>query len=65
MATVTLKGNKIHTSGSLPETGTKEITIHSRSASRVGTSDFGVNRKRMEQIRDHLIKKIPGNSAAG
>ena len=48
-----------------PETGTKEITIHSRSASRVGTSDFGVNRKRMEQIQDHLIKKIPGNSAAG
>lgn len=48
-----------------PATGTKEITIHSRSASRVGTSDFGVNRKRMEQIRDYLIKKIPGNSAAG
>ena len=48
-----------------PATGTKEITIDSRSASRVGTSDFGVNRKRMEQIRDHLIKKIPGNSAAG
>jgi uncharacterized protein (DUF1499 family) len=38
-----------------PETGTKEITIHSRSASRVGKSDFGVNRKRIEQIRDNLM----------
>lgn len=38
-----------------PETGTKEITIHFRSASRVGKSDFGVNRKRIEQIRDNLI----------
>ena len=26
-------------------------TIHFRSASRVGSSDFGVNRKRMEAIR--------------
>ena len=26
-------------------------TIHLRSASRVGSSDLGVNRKRMEQIR--------------
>ena len=26
-------------------------TIHFRSASRVGHSDFGVNRKRMEEIR--------------
>jgi uncharacterized protein (DUF1499 family) len=25
--------------------------IHFRSASRVGRSDFGVNRKRMEEIR--------------
>ena len=38
-----------------PETGTKEITIHFRSASRVGKSDFGVNRKRIEQIRDNLM----------
>jgi uncharacterized protein (DUF1499 family) len=33
-------------------------TVHFRSASRVGYGDFGVNRKRMEQIRalaaDHL-----------
>jgi uncharacterized protein (DUF1499 family) len=26
-------------------------TIHFRSASRLGHSDFGVNRKRMEQMR--------------
>jgi len=38
-----------------PETETKEITIHVRSASRVGQSDFGVNRKRIEQIRDNLM----------
>jgi uncharacterized protein (DUF1499 family) len=29
----------------------KEKLIHFRSASRVGTSDLGVNRKRMENIR--------------
>jgi uncharacterized protein (DUF1499 family) len=34
-----------------PTTTSKEITIHIRSASRVGHSDFGVNRKRIEQIR--------------
>ena len=34
-----------------PNTKTKEMTIHVRSASRVGHSDFGVNRKRIEQIR--------------
>jgi uncharacterized protein (DUF1499 family) len=34
---------------------TKNIT-HVRSASRVGYSDFGVNRKRVEKIRE-LIKK--------
>ena len=28
----------------------KERAIHFRSASRVGYSDFGVNRRRMEQI---------------
>jgi uncharacterized protein (DUF1499 family) len=30
--------------------------IHFRSASRVGYSDFGVNRKRMEQIRREYLK---------
>jgi len=30
----------------------KETMIHVRSASRVGRSDFGVNRKRIEQIRN-------------
>jgi uncharacterized protein (DUF1499 family) len=29
-------------------------TIHMRSASRVGKSDFGVNRKRMENVRAHF-----------
>lgn len=29
-------------------------TIHMRSASRVGKSDFGVNRKRMENLRAHF-----------
>jgi uncharacterized protein (DUF1499 family) len=29
-------------------------TIHFRSASRVGYSDFGVNRKRMEEVRSLL-----------
>jgi uncharacterized protein (DUF1499 family) len=33
----------------LLESGTK--TIHVRSASRVGYSDFGVNRRRLEEIR--------------
>ena len=34
-----------------PNTKSKEMTIHVRSASRVGHSDFGVNRKRIELIR--------------
>lgn len=34
-----------------PESFSEEMIIHFRSASRVGSSDFGVNRKRMEQIR--------------
>ena len=34
-----------------PDTKSKEMTIHVRSASRVGHSDLGVNRKRIEQIR--------------
>ncbi len=37
-----------------PDTKSKEMTIHVRSASRVGRSDFGVNRKRIEQIRSKL-----------
>ncbi|MBU2411950.1 MAG: DUF1499 domain-containing protein, partial [Gammaproteobacteria bacterium] len=31
-----------------------EVVIDIRSASRVGHSDFGVNRKRMEAIRSKL-----------
>ncbi len=42
-------------------TTSKEITIHIRSASRVGHSDFGVNRKRIEQIRNKF-KAINKNS---
>jgi len=34
-----------------PDTKSKEMVIHVRSASRVGHSDLGVNRKRCEQIR--------------
>ncbi|MBM9519964.1 DUF1499 domain-containing protein [Desulforhopalus vacuolatus] len=37
-----------------PDTKSEEITIHVRSASRVGYSDFGVNRKRIEQLRRKL-----------
>ena len=37
-----------------PETKSRELVIHVRSASRVGYSDFGVNRKRIEQIRSKL-----------
>ena len=42
-----------------PDTKSKEMTIHVRSASRVGHSDLGVNRKRIEQIRSKFkaIKK--------
>lgn len=32
--------------------------IHFRSASRVGTSDFGVNRKRINEIKNLLSRKI-------
>lgn len=35
-----------------PDTQSREMLIHVRSASRVGNTDFGVNRKRIEQIRD-------------
>ena len=37
-----------------PITKTEEVIIHIRSASRVGQSDLGVNRKRIEQIRSEL-----------
>lgn len=33
-------------------------TIHFRSASRVGYSDFGVNRKRMEEVRSLLEGRL-------
>ncbi len=34
-----------------PKEKADETVIHTRSASRVGSSDFGVNRKRIERIR--------------
>jgi uncharacterized protein (DUF1499 family) len=34
------------------QTENNKITINVRSASRIGYSDFGVNRKRIEQIRN-------------
>ena len=34
-----------------PNKNSKEIIIHMRSASRVGYSDLGANRKRLERIR--------------
>ncbi len=34
-----------------PENKADETIIHTRSASRVGSSDLGVNRKRIERIR--------------
>lgn len=37
-----------------PDRNSKELIIHFRSASRVGYSDLGVNRKRMEMIRRKL-----------
>lgn len=37
-----------------PDAKGEEITIQVRSASRIGKSDFGVNRKRIEQIRQAL-----------
>ena len=35
----------------------EEDVIHVRSASRVGHSDLGVNRKRIEQIRSMLVER--------
>lgn len=40
-----------------PDSERKELLIHLRSASRVGYSDLGVNRKRIENIRSR-IKQI-------
>ncbi len=40
-----------------PESDSKELQIHVRSASRIGYSDLGVNRKRIENFRSR-IKKI-------
>ena len=37
-----------------PETQSDELIIHVRSASRIGYSDLGVNRKRVEKIRHQL-----------
>ena len=41
-----------------PERQADETIIHMRSASRVGYSDLGVNRKRIEQIRSKLLNKF-------
>jgi uncharacterized protein (DUF1499 family) len=38
----------------LPSMETEKTIIHVRSASRIGYSDFGVNRKRIEKIRNQL-----------
>ena len=43
-----------------PESDAKESLIHVRSASRVGYSDLGVNRKRIEKIRSK-IKQLLNN----
>lgn len=36
------------------DTDSKGLLVHVRSASRVGYSDFGVNRKRIEKIRSRI-----------
>ncbi|HCV45728.1 MAG TPA: DUF1499 domain-containing protein, partial [Deltaproteobacteria bacterium] len=35
--------------------------IHLRSASRWGYTDFGANRKRVEEIRDRFEKLVSGS----
>jgi len=40
-----------------PEEQTDETVIHIRSASRVGYSDLGANRKRIERIRSKFYKQ--------
>ena len=37
-----------------PDNDSEELLVHVRSASRVGYSDFGVNRKRIEKIRSKI-----------
>ena len=39
--------------------GIEDARIHFRSASRLGYSDLGVNRKRMENIRSRFISSDP------
>lgn len=43
-----------------PDIESKEMIIYARSASRIGYSDLGVNRKRIEKIRSKLkiISKV-------
>jgi len=41
-----------------PEKQTEGTLIHVRSASRVGYSDFGTNRKRIEQIRNKFKESL-------
>ena len=41
-----------------PARETEEVIIHIRSASRVGHSDLGANRKRIEEIRSKLKENI-------
>lgn len=36
----------------------REDVIHVRSASRVGYSDFGVNRRRVESIRERFNREL-------
>lgn len=38
-----------------PATNTQKIVINYRSASRIGYSDFGANRSRIEQIRNKFV----------
>ena len=40
----------------------KEKVIHFRSASRIGYSDFGVNRRRMQKISERYLKELDPNS---
>ncbi|MBI5800968.1 MAG: DUF1499 domain-containing protein [Verrucomicrobia bacterium] len=44
---------------------TASKTIHVRSASRVGQSDFGVNRRRVESIRALLPEAMRSKPAGG
>lgn len=40
------------------ELESEETLIHVRSASRIGYSDFGVNRKRVEELRCELSESV-------